>query len=89
MRDFAVLVRALDIVENNSRAYHGSRLAGECYVSVSGCRSFFAMSSAMGRRLPVEAKTEHRGYELINTDTSITDIALTPDMPRRKRFPGF
>lgn len=79
MRDFAVLVRALDIVENNLRGHITvAELAGECYVSVSGLQKLFryVFGYPVGDYLS-KRRLSAAAHELVNTDTSITDIALT------------
>lgn len=78
MRDLSVLVMALELVENNlCGRFTVEDLAKECYVSVSGLQKLFryvfgfpAGEYLLKRRLSAAAR------ELVNTNKSITEIAL-------------
>lgn len=79
MRDFTVLVRALETVENNLREHFSvADIARECYVSVSCLQKLFSyvfgypVGEYMSKR-----RLSAAAHELVNTDNSVTDIALT------------
>ncbi len=79
MRDLSVLVTALDAVEKKlCEQCTVEDLAKECYISVSGLQKLFAyaLNCSVGEYIS-KRRLSAAAYELVNTEKSIIDIALT------------
>ncbi len=79
MRDLTVLVTVLDAVEKKlCEQCNVEDLAKECYISVSGLQKLFAyaLNCSVGEYIS-KRRLSAAAYELVNTEKSITDIALT------------
>lgn len=79
MRDFSVLVTALEAVEKNlCERFTVEDLAKECHVSVSCLQKLFnyVFGCSVGEYL-LKRRLSAATRELVNTKKSITDIALT------------
>lgn len=78
MRDLSVLITALEVVEKNlCGRFTVEDLARECYVSVSGLQKMFSyvFGFSVGEYL-LRRRLSAAAHELVNTNKSITDIAL-------------
>ncbi len=79
MRDLSVLVIALEIVERNlCEQFTVENLAKECYVSVSSLQKLFSyvFNCSVGEYMS-KRRLSAATHQLVNTNKSITDIALT------------
>lgn len=78
LKNFYILTDAINYIEDNlCSAFSLENVAEACYSSLSGLKKLFGYTFHMGlREYITKRRMTHAAYDLLNTDLSVTEIAL-------------